>query len=117
MSRKHSVASLDPKQENRGEQSQQLVVFDEEQANEHQLVLYEANGEQTQQLVIYNEEAQANKPDPDGLTSSDHMITAGVSIGTDDNDEGDKALMLEEGGRPVYIDDPPMRHSRRRTRR
>ena len=56
------------------------------------MVPYEG-GEQTQQLALYNEEEQPKRPDPDGLTSSDHlMIMASdtkmdqVSIGTNDKD-------------------------------
>ncbi len=110
--------SKDSKQENQGDR--QLVVFDEGQTNKQQMVPYEG-GEQTQQLALYNEEEQPKRPDPDGLTSSDHLMIMEsdtkmdqVSIGTNDKDEDDQVLMIEEG-RHVYIDDLEQ-HSSRRTR-
>jgi hypothetical protein len=109
--------SKDSEQENQGDR--QLVVFDEGQINKQQMVPYEG-GEQTQQLALYNEEEQPKRPDPDGLTSSDHLMIMDtkmdqVSIGTNDKDEDSQVVMIEEG-RPVYVDDPPMQHSSRRTR-
>ena len=110
--------SKDSKQENQGDR--QLVVFDEGQINKQQMVPYEGE-ERTQQLALYNEEEQPKRPDPDGLTSSDHLMIIDtkmadqVSIGTNDKDEDSQVLMIEEG-RPVYVDDPAMQHSSRRTR-
>lgn len=108
--------SKDSKPENQG---LQLVVFDEGQTNKQQMVPYEG-GEQTQQLALYNEEEQPKRPDPDGLTSSDHLMIMSsdtkmdqVSIGTNDKDEDDQVLMFEEGR--LYIDDLEQ-HSSRRTR-
>jgi hypothetical protein len=122
MSRRHKSreksrrVSKDSKQENQGDR--QLVVFDEGQINKQQMVPYE--GERAQQLALYNEEEQPKRPDPDGLTSSDHLMIMDtkmdqVSIGTNDKDEDSQVLMIEEG-RPVYVDDPAMQHSSRRTR-
>jgi hypothetical protein len=109
--------SKDSKQENQGDR--QLVVFDEGQINKQQMVPYEGE-ERTQQLALYNEEEQPKRPDPDGLTSSDHLMIMDtkmdqVSIGTNDKDEDDQVLMIEEG-RPVYVDDHPPMQSSRRTR-
>ena len=62
------------------------------------MVLYE--GEPTQQLVIFDHddaEEQARKPDPDGIYA-DLMITGSNSIVTNGKEENNDQMLLEEGG-------------------